>query len=105
VFEIFRFFATGVAHEITNNLTQLARVAEFNPQSKQYKNVQHQKIDNFLEKFGETLVNLNSVIPDLPRHCLSNASSLTGQEGLQFFLFFIRTLIVRILHQAEGRDR
>jgi hypothetical protein len=26
-------------------------------------------------------------------------------EGLQFFLFFIRTLIVRILHQAEEIDK
>jgi hypothetical protein len=90
---------------LIDNLNHLARVVEINPNGRKNKTIQHKKIDNFLQKFDNTLIKLNSVIPDFPPNCLITASSVTGENGIQFFLFFIRTLILQIINQAEEIDK
>lgn len=95
----------GASDALIHSLNHLARVVEFHPTGKKYKTIQHEKIDNFLQKFDNTLIKLNSVIPDFPPNCLMTASYVTGENGIQFFLFFIRTLIVQILNQAEEIDQ
>ena len=88
------------------SLTRLTHIAEFNQNGKPYKNVQHKKINKYLEQGDTVLHDLNSVFPDAPKNCLKTAAeSVKGADGLQFFLFFIRNLTARVIQQAAEIDR